>query len=151
MKKTAPAVILMLAFLIFTFSSTTYAAKQSQVALSCSTPPPQAGTHPANACAFSNIVFPFVVGGFWIWCQNPTTGGTPYGPDCSGSLYYANVFTGAYVARSITGTSSGFPTISFTSSDGVISCSLTISGSSTLTGTCNGTPITFSNVNIQVT
>jgi hypothetical protein len=150
LKKTAFAVIPILAFLVFAFVPAAYAAKQSQIVLSCSSAPPEAYGHPAHPCAFDNIAFPYVVAGFWIWCQSPQSG-TPYGPDCTGSVYYANVLTGVYTSRSISGDASGYPTITFTSSNGVISCSLTITSPSTLSGTCNGDSINFYNVLIRVT
>jgi hypothetical protein len=143
-----------------------HAAGVSQIVLSCSQPSP--GSHDANGCASSELVSSppiikgdtlYIVGGFWVWCQSPN-GGTPYGPDCGGSMYVEeiNLGTGAgvYDATSVSGgaTATG-PTglqVTFTSSDGDMSCTLNAqAGSSTLPGTCDGVPITFSNSIVRVT
>ena len=147
----------------------------SQITLSCTTPPPQSQT--ANGCRSSEAAPPpngtppiiigsklLFLGGFWVWCQNPNSG-TPYGPDCSGSLYVEeiNLVSGAgvYQATSVSGGSSASgPTglqVSFTSSDGDISCVLNIptspakGGTNTLSGLCDGVPITFFNVVVNIT
>lgn len=147
----------------------------SQIVLSCSTPPPQSSS--PNGCRTSELAPPpagtppivvgntlEVVGGFWVWCQSPN-GGTPYGPDCSGSLYLGEVDlitnTATYETTSISGSSSaGGPTgiqVSFTSSDGDMSCMLNVptsptrGGTNSLTGLCNGVPISFFNSVVQVT
>jgi hypothetical protein len=69
-----------------------------------------------------------------------------------------NLETGKYTATSISGTAfadAGLD-VSFTSSDSELSCTLSIATSTkshtnTVSGTCNGTPITFSNVGVNVT
>ena len=141
----------------------------SQIVLSCTTPPPHSQT--TNGCRSTELAPPpegtppiiigsklLIVGGFWVWCQNPS-GGTPYGPDCSGSVYVEEVdlLTGAgkYQATSVSGNSSqSGPTglqVSFTSSDGDMACALDVptsptkGGTNTLSGLCDGVPITFFN------
>jgi hypothetical protein len=147
------------------------AAGVSQIVLSCTTPAPTSPT--TNGCRSSEFVSTppiivggtlYVIGGFWIWCQNPN-GGTPYGPDCAGAMYIAeiNLGTGAavYETTSIAGgaTAAG-PTglqVWFTSSDGDMSCTLNVpssptsGGTNTLGGACDRTPIAFSNSVVQVT
>ena len=146
----------------------------SQIVLSCTTPPPQ--SHTSNGCRSSELAPPpdgtppiivgsklLVVGGFWVWCQSPN-GGTPYGPDCAGSVYVeeVNLVTGAgvYDATSVSGSSSSGPTglqVAFKSSDGDMSCLLNVptspssGGTNTVTGLCDGVPISFSNAVVQVT
>jgi hypothetical protein len=147
----------------------------SQITMSCSSPPPE--SHTTNGCRSTELAPPpsgtppitigdklLIVGGFWIWCQNPN-GGTPYGPDCAGSVYVeeVNLVSGAgkYGATSITGSSSASgPTglqVSFKSSDGDMACMLNVpanptsGGSNTLSGFCDGVPISFSNVVVNVT
>jgi hypothetical protein len=174
MKKTALAVIPMLAFLALLVVPASYAAGQSQIVLSCTTAAPHAGTHPAHPCVSSELATSppicspdptcasgtlYFIGGFWIWCQNPN-GGTPYGPDCKGSVYIEEIdlSTGAgkYEATSISGGATPGIWVTFTSSDGDMSCTLLVtSGSSTLSGNCDAgagpIPITFTNANVHVT
>ena len=146
-----------------------------QIVLSCTTPPPE--SHTANGCRSSELAAPpsgtppiiigsklLIVAGFWVWCQNPS-GGTPYGPDCAGSVYVeeVNLASGAgkYDATSISGHSSASgPTglqVSFTSSDSDMSCILDVpstpssGGTNLLSGLCDGVPIRFSNAVVQVT
>jgi hypothetical protein len=147
----------------------------SQIVLSCSTPPPE--SHTANGCRSSELAPPptgtppiiigsklLILAGFWVWCQNPS-GGTPYGPDCTGSVYVEEVDlvsgTGQYQSTSISGSAaSGGPTglqASFTSSDNDMSCILNVptsptnGGTNTLSGICDGVPISFFNAVVQVT
>jgi hypothetical protein len=140
-----------------------HAAGVSQITLSCSSPPPQSDD--TNGCTSSNPIFASstgtldFIGGFWIWCQNPTQG-TPYGPDCSGSAYIEEVNTstgtGVYQNTPIRGGSSTGGTtgvqVSFTTSDGDMSCVLDVPASptsgpsNTISGTCDGQSITFRNV-----
>jgi hypothetical protein len=147
----------------------------SQIVLACTTPPPQ--SHTANGCRSTELAAPpdgtppiiigsklLIVGGFWVWCQSPN-GGTPYGPDCNGSVYVEEVNlssgAGAYSATSVSGSASqSGPTglqVSFTSSDGDMSCVLNVptsptnGGSNTLSGLCDGVPIKFFNSVVQVT
>ncbi len=140
----------------------------SQIVLSCSTPPPHSQN--TNGCSSSELVSSppiiegstlYVVAGFWVWCQSPS-GGTPYGPDCNGSMYIEeiNLATGVgkYQATSVDGTSAATATglqVTFTSSDGDMTCTLHVPSSSqhggSLTGTCDGVPIIFSNAVINVT
>lgn len=147
------------------------AAGVSQIVLSCTTPPPQSSN--SNGCSSSERVTtpPIInggtleiVAGFWVWCQSPK-GGTPYGPDCAGSMYVekVNLATGAgdYDATSISGTSSATgPTglqVTFTSSDSEVTCTIDMPSTPTkgptnqLGATCNGIPITFSHAVTQVT
>src|SRR5713226_6322937 len=145
----------------------------SQIVLSCTTPPP--ASHSPNGCRSSELAPPpdgtppiiigsklLIVGGFWVWCQSPN-GGTPYGPDCSGSVYVEEVNlvsgTGVYQATAVSGTASlSGPTglqVAFTSSDGDMSCVLNVptsptkGGTNTLSGLCDGVPITFFNAVVQ--
>ena len=147
----------------------------SQIVLSCSSPPPQ--SHTTNGCRTSELAPPpaftppiivgdklLIVGGFWIWCQSPN-GGTPYGPDCSGSVYAEEVDlvsnAGKYDATAITGSSLAGGTtglqVTFTSTDGDLACVLDVPTSptrgatNTLSGLCDGVPINFSNAVVQVT
>lgn len=147
----------------------------SQIVLSCTVPPLESST--PNGCHSSELAPPpaetppiiigstfFIVAGFWVWCQNPNVG-TPYGPDCHGSMYVEEVDlvsgTGKYQATSVSGSSaSGGVTglqVSFTSSDGDMSCLLSVptsptaGGTNTLAGLCDGVPITFSHAVVQVT
>jgi hypothetical protein len=143
----------------------------SQIVLSCTTPPPE--SHTTQGCRTSelsstppriidNILY--IVAGFWVWCQSPGDG-TPYGPDCTGSVYVeeVNLVTGAghYDATSVDGMSSATgPTglqVTFTSSDGDTRCTLDVPASlthgptNTLSGACDGVPIVFTNSVVQVT
>ena len=141
----------------------------SQITLSCTTPNPHSQT--TNGCGSSELVTTppiivgstlYFVGGFWVWCQSPSAG-TPYGPDCNGAMYIEEVdlATGAgkYQATSVDGHSAATgPTglqETFTSSDGDMTCTLDLPTSTdhgaTLHGTCDGVPITFSNVLVNVT
>jgi hypothetical protein len=143
----------------------------SQIVLSCTTPAPESQT--TNGCRSSELVTSppiivsgtlYIIGGFWIWCQNPN-GGTPYGPDCSGSMYIAeiNLGTGAVVYETTSiagGAAAAGPTglqVSFTSSDGDMSCTLNVpssptgGGTNTLGGLCDGFPISFTKSVVQVT
>ena len=149
-----------------------HATGVSQIVLSCSTPPPESKS--TNACSSSELVATppiiiggtlYVVGGYWIWCQSPLGSGTPYGNDCAGSVYVeeVNLATGAgqYDATSINGFSSATgPTgiqVSFTSSDGDMSCVLNVpasptnGGTNVLSGICDGVNIEFSNAVVHVT
>jgi hypothetical protein len=106
----------------------------------------------------------YIVAGFWVWCQSPD-GGTPYGPDCAGSIYVEEVNlatnAGHYDATSVDGSSAATGStglhVTFTSSDGDMTCTLDVptspthGGTNTLAGTCNGVPIVFSNAVVQVT
>jgi hypothetical protein len=160
--------------LILSFGVTQiHAQGVSQIVLSCTTPPPE--SHTTNGCRSTELAPPptgtppiiigsklLIVGGFWVWCQNPN-GGTPYGPDCSGSVYVEEVdlVTGAgkYQATSVSGgASQSGPTglqVSFTSSDGDMTCALDVptsptkGGTNTLAGLCDGVPITFFNAVVQ--
>jgi|SRR5579863_2387495 len=141
------------------------ASGASQIVLSCSTPPPH--SHNTNGCSSSELVTTppiiegttlYIIGGFWVWCQNPSANNTPYGPDCNGSTYIeeVNLATGVgkYQATSISGTASpGSPlTVTFTTSDNDMSCTLdVIRGVTTLGGFCEGVPITFSKAVVNVT
>ena len=154
---------------ILAVAPTVRASGVSQIVLSCSTPPLE--SHNTDGCSSSELVTTppiigdgtlYVVGGFWIWCQNPNSG-TPYGPDCSGSVYIEEVniatSTGVYETNSISGTATGTTglQVTFTSSDGDMLCTLhvptspTSGGTNTLSGYCDGIPITFSNAVVQVT
>jgi len=171
----AGALASMMATAMFWTAPRLAAQDVSQIVLSCTTPPPQSQS--TNGCRSSELAPPpdgtppiiigsklLIVGGFWVWCQNPN-GGTPYGPDCSGSVYVeeVNLVSGAgvYDATSISGTaSSSGPTglqVAFTSSDGDMSCILNVptsptrGGTNTLSGLCDGVPIKFSNAVVQVT
>ncbi len=160
--------------LILSFGVTQiHAQGVSQIVLSCTTPPPE--SHTNNGCRSTELAPPptgtppiiigsklLIVGGFWVWCQNPN-GGTPYGPDCSGSVYVEEVdlVTGAgtYQATSVSGSASqSGPTglqVSFTSSDGDMTCALDVptsptkGGTNTLGGLCDGVPIRFFNAVVQ--
>jgi hypothetical protein len=146
-------------------------AQASQIVVSCTTPGPNSKT--PNGCRSSELVTTppiivnttlYFVGGFWVWCQNPTTG-TPYGPDCNGAMYIAevNLTTQAsvYETKSISGNSSGGGAnplqITVKTSDGDMTCTLTVPTSptsgptNTVTGSCDGVPIAFSNAVVQVT
>jgi hypothetical protein len=140
----------------------------SQIVLSCTTPNPHSVS--TNGCS-SDQQFPIpaanspellFVGGFWVWCQSPVGPSTPYGPDCGGSVYVAEISESGetYEATAVGGHSSPLSAtenlVEFTSSDGDVSCTLEVPnaithGATTLTGKCNGLPITFSNANVQVT
>lgn len=139
----------------------------SQIVLSCSDSAPQAldpngcdNTTPAGPITNGSTLFFF--GGFWVWCQSPT-GGTPYGPDCHGAVYVEEVGPPAnrYEQTPISGSSSlGGTTglqVTFTTSDGDLTCILSVPASptsgptNTVSGHCNGTLITFSKVVVQVT
>jgi hypothetical protein len=168
------ALLLMLLILGFGVAPV-HAQGVSQIVIACTTPPPQSTT--ANGCRSTELAPPpggtppiiigsklLVVAGFWVWCQNPN-GGTPYGPDCNGSVYVeeVNLGTGAgsYQATSVSGDASPTgPTglqVSFTSSDGDLSCVLDVpaspakGGTNTLSGLCDGVPIKFFNTVAQVT
>jgi hypothetical protein len=134
----------------------------SQITLSCTTPPPDAGSHPKNQCSSSQSAPIFsdgtadFIGGFWIWCQNPSGTGTPYGPDCSGSMYIEEISqtSAVYESTSVSGGATDLSGIQVTAttSDGDVTCTFDVTpGSSTLDATCNGTPITFSNATVNVT
>jgi hypothetical protein len=171
----AGLVALTMAAAVFSPGSQVSAQGASQIVLSCTTPPPQ--SHTANGCRSSELAPPptgtppiiiasklLILAGFWVWCQNPN-GGTPYGPDCHGALYAFEVDlasgAGKYQATSVSGSASlGGPTglqASFTSSDGDMSCILDVptapthGGTNTLSGMCDGVPISFFNVVVQVT
>ncbi len=171
MRKTALAIIPMLAVLALFVVPSTYAAGVSQIVLSCSTPPPQSSS--TNGCSSSELVSSspiivggtlYVIGGFWVWCQNPN-GGTPYGPDCSGSMYIEEITLpsgpGVYETTSVSGSASASgPTglqVTFTSSDGDMSCTLNVptsptnGGTNALRGLCDSVPIIFSNAVVHVT
>ncbi len=143
----------------------------SQIVVSCTTPPPESNS--AHFCGSSEFITTppivigntlYVVAGFWVWCQGPV-GGTPYGPDCAGTVYVeeVNLSTGAghYDATSIDGlSSSSGPTglqLTFTSKDGDTTCTLDVptspsqGGTNTLVGTCDGVPVVFSNAVVRVT
>ena len=144
-----------------------------QIVLTCTTPPPSSKT--TNGCRSTELAPPpegtppiiigntlLFVAGFWVWCQSPN-GGTPYGPECKGSVYAEEVDlvsgAGKYQATSVSGNSSASgPTglqVAFTSSDGDMACVLyvptspTKGGTNTLTGLCDGVPITFFNAGVQ--
>jgi hypothetical protein len=165
----------MIAAAIFWMAPKLAAQSVSQIVLSCTTPPPESQS--SNGCRSSELAPPpggtppiiigsklLIVGGFWVWCQNPN-GGTPYGPDCGGAVYVAevNLVSGAavYNTTSVSGTASASgPTglqVTFTSSDGDMSCILNVptsptrGGTNTLSGLCDGVPIKFSNAVVQVT
>lgn len=163
-----PVVVLMGGLLSGIAAVPANAAGVSQIALSCSSPPPQ--SHNTNGCTSTNPVFAGstgtldFIGGYWIWCQNPTQG-TPYGPDCSGSAYIeeVNLSTGTGVYQntpiqggSQTGGSTGLQ-VWFTTSDGDMTCVLDVptspsnGPSNTVGGTCDGQGITFGNVVVNVT
>jgi hypothetical protein len=140
----------------------------SQIVLSCTTPNPDSVS--TNGCSSSqeapipsaNSPEGLFVGGFWVWCQSPVGPSTPYGPDCAGSVYVAEISASGetYEATAVDGHSSPLNAkenqVEFTSTDGDVSCTLDVPnsvthGGTTLSGTCNGVPITFSNANVQVT
>jgi hypothetical protein len=135
------------------------AAPQTQIILSCSIPVPFSHV-PSDHCSSSipsGVIVgstDYVIGGFWIWCQVGGSGNS-YGPDCSGSMYIEevnlNTGVGVYDVTSISGNTLNYPQITFNTSDNDMTCTLTITGSSTLSGTCDGTSITFHNVIVQVT
>lgn len=140
----------------------------SQIVLSCTTPNPNSKS--TNGCS-SNQQAPIqsanspeglFVGGFWVWCQSASGASTPYGADCNGAVYVAEISAGGvtYESRSIDGQSSRLSAsenqVEFTSSDGDVSCTLNVPaaathGGTTVSGACNGVSITFDNVNLQVT
>jgi hypothetical protein len=135
----------------------------SQVILSCTTPPPQSSS--TNGCRSLFPIFSptgelLFVGGFWVWCQN-STDGTPYGPDCAGAVYIEEVnlttHTGVYETTSVSGTTDVPGQVEFNSSDGDLKCTLSLpaaltrGATNTLSGSCNGQPVTFTNVVVQVT
>ena len=154
---------------------TAFAQGASQIVLSCTTPNPHDksthGCSSSQAVPISNAGTLYFIGGFWVWCQAPTTG-TPYGPDCNGAMYVVEVdlATGSskYETTSISGSSSaGGPTglqVTFNSSDGDMTCTLDVPTSPTsgptnqLGGTC-GSPnnpnsavaIVFGNAGVNVT
>ncbi len=175
MRKTILVSLPSLAILSLLLVPATYAAGQSQIVLSCSTPPPQADGHPAKPCVSSETVTTppiisggtlYFIGGFWIWCQNPN-GGTPYGPDCTGSMYIEEINlgtgVGVYQSTSVSGgaaTCSACATgvqVTVTTSDADMSCTFDVptaptnGGTNTLSGFCDGVPITFSNMIVHVT
>ena len=155
-----------------------FAAGASQIVISCTTPPPTSSN--SNGCSSSELVSTppiisagtlYFVAGFWVWCQSPTSG-TPYAPDCNGSMYIAEVdlATGAlkYEATSVGGSSSaGGNTglqVTFSSSDGDMTCTLDVPTSPTsghtnqVGGTCgnpnnplSAAPIVFSHAVVNVT
>jgi hypothetical protein len=147
------------------------ATSVSQIVLSCTTPPPASSS--TNGCHSSELattppIFSggtlLVIGGFWVWCQNPR-GGTPYGPDCSGAIYIGEVTlpSGPAVYETTSASGSASPTgptglqVTFTTSDNDMTCTLDVptsptSGSvNTLSGSCDGVPITFTDSVVQVT
>lgn len=157
-----------MAIVLSWLAPTITAQSVSQIVLSCTTPAPNSKT--TNGChsdqsapiPSANAAEGLFVGGFWVWCQSPVGPSTPYGLDCNGSVYLAEISAGGetYEATSIHGYSaplSGTQSqVEFTSSDGDVSCTLDVPasvthGSTTLSGTCNGVPISFSNANVQVT
>jgi hypothetical protein len=165
------SIIVIVLFFTLATAPKAFAAGASQIVLSCTTPPPSSSS--SNGCSSSELVSspPIInngtleiVAGFWVWCQNPNTG-TPYGPDCAGSMYVeeVNLATGAgkYQATSISGSSAtGGNTglqVTFTTSDGDVMCTLdvptspTSGGTNQLGGTCDGIPITFSHAVVHVT
>ena len=169
MKKTTLSIASMLAVIALLAIPAAHATGASQIVLSCTVPDPHAQS--PNGCGSSEgVTTPpiivsgtlYFIGGFWIWCQSP--GGTPYGPDCTGSVYIfeLNLATqaGVYETTSISGhaTASG-PTglqVTFTSSDSDTSCILNVpasptsGGTNSLSGFCNQVPITFTNSVVQV-
>jgi hypothetical protein len=171
MKKTAFAIIPMLAVIALLAVPAARAAGTSQIVLSCTTPAPK--SHSTNGCSSSELASTppiivdgtlYFIGGFWIWCQSPN-GGTPYGPDCSGSVYIEEVNlatnVGVYETTSVSGSSTAAgPTgvqVMFHSSDGDMSCTLSVpasptnGGTNTLSGSCDSLPITFSNAVAHLT
>ena len=163
------AIIAMVVAILPTTAASSSSHGASQIVLSCSTPPPNSNN--TNGCSSSELATTppiiqgstlYIVGGFWVWCQSPSAG-TPYGPDCNGSMYIEeiNLATGVghYQATAVDGTSTATgPTglqVTFTSSDGDMTCKLNVPTSSdhggSLSGTCDGVPITFSNAVINVT
>lgn len=142
-------VVVVLGILLATHSA--LAASPTQIVLSCSIPPPE--SHSPNGCSSSQsgpIISggtAYIIGGFWVWCQ--TSSDNAYGMQCAGAMYM--VENSVYETTSISGTANAGPTVSFTTSDGDMTCHLTVTGSSTLSGTCDGTPITFYNVIIVET
>jgi hypothetical protein len=143
-------------------SHSAIAASPTQLIMSCTIPAP--GSNSPNGCSSTegvttpNIVVGdtiYIIGGFWVWCQ--VSGQDAYGLQCAGSMYIfeANTIThaGSYEATSISGqaTASSPPTVSFTTSDNDMTCVLKVISQSTLSGTCDGYPITFSNVIITTT
>jgi hypothetical protein len=158
-QRSAPAIVpVLLVLSVLIAAPLASAASQTQIILSCSIPPPFSHV-PPNHCSstpegVTSGTIDYEIGGFWIWCQ--VGSGNSYGPDCSGSMYIeeVNMITGTavYDTTSIRGSTSSFPQITFTTSDNDMTCTLTVvPGSSTLSGTCDGTPITFSNVIVRVT
>jgi hypothetical protein len=166
---TLGAMVLILAALPTSAASSGSSNGASQIVLSCSTPPPHSQN--TNGCSSSELAGTppiiqgstlYIIGGFWVWCQSPSTG-TPYGPDCNGSMYIEEVNlatgTGHYQATSVNGSSApSGPTglqVNFTSSDGDMTCTLNVPTSTdhgaTLKGSCDGVPIIFSNVLVNVT
>jgi hypothetical protein len=166
-----PGMLVVIAAAMFCVAPPVVAQGASQVILSCTTPPPASKT--ANGCRSSELAGTppivvggklLIVGGFWVWCQSPG-GGTPYGPDCNGAMYIAEVTlatgTVVYETTSVSGTASASgPTglqVTFKSSDLDMSCTLNVpaspssGGGNTLSGSCDSTPITFSNAVVQVT
>ena len=162
-------ILVVIASAMFCLAPPVAAQGASQIVLSCSTPPPE--SHTANGCRSSELdTTPpiivdgklLIVGGFWVWCQSPS-GGTPYGPDCNGAMYIAEVNlatgTAVYETTSVSGTASdsGGLQVTFTSSDGDMSCTLSVptspssGGANTLAGHCDGVPIIFSKAVVQVT
>jgi hypothetical protein len=150
---------------------TAFAQGASQIVLSCTTPAPESSS--SNGCSSSELISTppiisgntlYFVAGFWVWCQNPN-GGTPYCQDCSGSMYVGEVNLSTnkatYEATSVSGGSSaGGNTgleVTFTSSDGDVTCTIdvptapTSGGTNQLGGTCNGIPIAFSHAVVHVT
>ena len=162
--KCVPVMALMFSFGI----ATIHAQGVSQIVVTCTTPAPESKN--TNGC-LSSQTEPIVngetglfVGGFWIWCQSPG-GGTPYGPDCNGSVYVEEIDlatgVGKYEATSISGHSSATgPTglqVTFTSSDGDLTCTVNVPTAPTkgntniLNTTCGGDSITFLQAGVQVT
>ena len=172
-KSLKAGMLVAIATAIFAVAPPLAAQGVSQIAINCTTPAPEA--HTTNGCISSEGAqggTPFIIvgsklyaiGGFWVWCQSPS-GGTPYGPDCNGAIYIGevNLVTGGavYETTSVSGTSSASGTtglqVTFKSSDGDMSCTLSVpaspssGGTNTLSGSCDSVPITFSNAVVLVT
>ena len=155
---------------------TSFAQGASQIVLSCTTPNPN--TVNTNGCSSTEAVTTppiinagtlYLVGGFWVWCQAPTSG-TPYGPDCNGAMYLAEVDlatgTAKYETTSVSGSSSvgvnNNLQVMFTAKDGDVTCTLSVPASPTsgptnqLSGHCGTTnpptvPIVFGHAVVKVT
>jgi len=118
------------------------AAQSYQIVLSCSGD--GVAGQKTNPCfgyssqppGVSNIL------GFWIWCE--TSSMNPYNGQCTGSLYYVNVATGAYVAVHVEDSGPvSSSSVTVTTSDGQITCTLTPLSSNpgptnSIAGSCSG-------------